>query len=205
MKSVPITFHKTRLHFINQDSILIFDMLNLTKRKHVISFDKNLWPLAKQDTLNGESLVTETANIASANLNLWNQQSIECNGKIYMCGGAIAGTKTYLKTMTMLDEFKWQFVSGLANMNHARDAHGITTWKNRYIIVVGSWHVESSRKTCEIYDTFRNTWTELPTLNDETCAPGLVIVKNRYLYKLGGATDVGKVEVLDLSLINFRD
>ena len=93
-----------------------------------------------------------------------------------MCGGAIAGTKTYLKTLTVLDEFKWQFVSGLSNMNHARDAHGITSWKNRYIIVVGSWHVESSRKTCEIYDIKSNTWTELPSLNDETCAPGLVIV-----------------------------
>jgi hypothetical protein len=90
-------------------------------------------------------------------------------------------------------------------MNHARDAHGITSWKNRYIIVVGSWHVESSRKTCEIYDTKKNTWKELPSLNDETCAPGLVIVKDRYLYKLGGATDVGKVEVLDLSLINFGE
>ena len=90
-------------------------------------------------------------------------------------------------------------------MIHARDAHGITSWKNRYIIVVGSWHVESSRKTCEIYDTKKNTWTELPSLNDETCAPGLVIVKDRFLYKLGGATDVGKVEVLDLSSINFGE
>lgn len=93
-----------------------------------------------------------------------------------MCGGAIAGSKTYLKTLMVLDETKWMFSSGLANMNHARDAHGITSWKNRYIIVVGSWHVEESRKTCEIYDIKKNVWLELPQLNDETCAPGLVIV-----------------------------
>ena len=122
-----------------------------------------------------------------------------------MCGGAIAGSKSYLKTLTYLDEFKWKFMSGLSNMNHARDAHGITSWKNRYIIVVGSWHVEQSRKTCEIFDIKKNTWTELPSLHDETCAPGLVIVKDRYLYKLGGATDVSKVEVLDLSLINSSE
>ena len=72
MKSVPMTFHKTRLHFINQDSILIFDMLNLTKRKHVISFDQNLWPLAKQDTLNGESSSVEATGAALTKLNLWN-------------------------------------------------------------------------------------------------------------------------------------
>ena len=46
-----MSFQKTRLHFINQDSILIFDMMNLTKRRNMISFDKKLWPLAKQDTV----------------------------------------------------------------------------------------------------------------------------------------------------------
>jgi len=28
---------------------------------------------------------------------MWNQQSIEVRGRIYMSGGAIANTKTYLK------------------------------------------------------------------------------------------------------------
>ena len=37
-------------------------------------------------------------------LNLWNQQSIEVRGRIYLTGGAIAGTKTYLKTLTYIDE-----------------------------------------------------------------------------------------------------
>lgn len=43
----------------------------------------------------------------------------------------------------------------------------------------------------------------LPELNEGTCAPGLIIVGNRYLYKLGGTTDIGKVEMLDLEKINI--
>jgi hypothetical protein len=67
---------------------------------------------------------------------------VEVNGRIYMTGGAIAGTKTYLKTLTYLDESTWRFMGGLADMHHARDAHGMISWRNRFIIVVGSWHVE---------------------------------------------------------------
>jgi hypothetical protein len=115
-----------------------------------------------------------------------------------MTGGAIAGSKTYLKTITVLDENTWKFVGGLANMHHARDAHGMVSWRERYLIVVGSWHVEKSTRTCEIYDIKRNEWYELPDLNEGTCAPGLIIVGDRYLYKLGGTTDIGKVEMLDL-------
>jgi hypothetical protein len=37
-------------------------------------------------------------------------------------------------------------------MNYARDAHGIISWKNQFVIVVGSWHVEMSTKTVEMYD-----------------------------------------------------
>lgn len=90
-----------------------------------------------------------------------------------------------------------------ANMKHARDAHGMVAWRDRFLIVVGSWHVEQSTRTCEIYDIERDEWLELPSLNEGTCAPGLVIVGGRYLYKLGGTTDIGKVEMLDLEKLNL--
>ena len=45
----------------------------------------------------------------------------------------------------------------------------------------------------------------MPELNEGTCAPSLIIVEKRYLYKLGGTTDIGKVEMLDLSKINFNE
>ena len=86
----------------------------------------------------------------------------------------------------------------LADMNYQRDAHGVTKWRNRYIIVVGSWHGSDSTKTCEIYDTQTNKWSMLPQLNDGTCAPGLIVMHDRWLYKLGGTSDIGKVEMLDL-------
>jgi hypothetical protein len=121
-----------------------------------------------------------------------------------MTGGAIAGTKSYLKTTTVLDENTFKFKGGLADMNHARDAHGMIGWKNRFIIVIGSWHVDPSTRTCEIYDIKHNIWHMLPDLNEGTCAPGLIIVQDRYLYKLGGTTDIGKVEMLDLHKVDLR-
>lgn len=83
-------------------------------------------------------------------------------------------------------------------MHHARDAHGIIAWKNNFMIVVGSWHVEASTKTVEIYDIQQNEWKQLPELNYATCAPGLIIVHDRYLYKVGGTTNIRKIERLDL-------
>lgn len=88
-------------------------------------------------------------------------------------------------------------------MNHSRDAHGLISFMDKYIIVVGSWHVEESQKTCEIYDLENDQWKELPQLNEGTCAPGLIVISNRYLYKLGGTTDIAKVEMLDLEKIDF--
>lgn len=81
-------------------------------------------------------------------------------------------------------------------MQYERDAHGICSYQDRYIICVGSWHGAGSR-TCEIYDCQSGFWRELPMLNDGTCAPGLCVISDK-LYKLGGTSDIGKVEVLDL-------
>jgi hypothetical protein len=38
----------------------------------------------------------------------------------------------------------------------------------------------------------------LPDLNYSTCAPGLIVIKDRFLYKLGGTTNIRKIEFLDL-------
>jgi hypothetical protein len=83
---------------------------------------------------------------------LWNCQSIEINGTIYISGGSIANSKTYLKSLYKLNEETWT-IDPLTEMAHPRDAHGIVAWKKQFLIVVGSWHVETSTKTCEIYDT----------------------------------------------------
>lgn len=202
LQRVPLKLNKTRLHFLNQNYLIIFDLLNYTKFKVKVGTDASLWPLKSQHVLSENEPYPDGAN-SGGSLNLWNQQSLELNGRIYMTGGAVAGTKTYLRTTTYLDETSWNFMGGLADMNHPRDAHGMISWRNRYLIVVGSWHVETSTRTCEIFDTVTNKWHILPELNEGTCAPGLIIVKDRYLYKLGGTTDIGKVEMLDLELVNF--
>lgn len=128
---------------------------------------------------------------------IWNCQSIEVRGTIFITGGSIANTKTYLKSVYKIDEGTWK-LAPLADMAYARDAHGVISWRNQFIIVVGSWHVEQSTKTCEMYDALSNRWVTLPELNYSTCAPGMIIVKDRFLYKLGGTTNIRKLEFLDL-------
>ena len=52
-----------------------------------------------------------------------------------------------------------------------------------------------------MYDTQTDKWLTLPELNYSTCAPGMIIVKDRYLYKLGGTTNIRKLEFLDLTQV----
>ena len=74
---------------------------------------------------------------------LWNSQSVEVRGRIYVIGGTIANTRTYLKQTSRLNEDTMCF-ERMADMHYERDAHGVTSWKNRYIIAVGSWHGDQS-------------------------------------------------------------
>ena len=99
----------------NHDQIIIFNMQDFTKQKRVIKNED--FP------------------------HLWNCQSIEVKGSVYLSGGSIANTKTYLTKSWVLDEKTWCF-NQLAEMRFARDAHGVIAWKDSFIIVVGSWHVE---------------------------------------------------------------
>ena len=61
----------THLHLLNANYIVSFDLTKQTKCKRLI----------QNTDYQG----------------LWNQQSIQVRGKVYMTGGAIANTKTYLK------------------------------------------------------------------------------------------------------------
>lgn len=162
-----IITQKRRLHLLNQDYVLLYNFDDMSKHKYLIH---NATPL-------------------------WNHQSIEIRGRIYSTGGAVANTKTYLRQCQVLDEDTMSFVD-LAPMKYQRDAHGICSWLDRYLICVGSWHGNGTR-SCEIYDTQLNTWKDLPLLNDGTCAPGLCVINDK-LFKLGGTSDIGKVEMLDL-------
>lgn len=40
-------------------------------------------------------------------------------------------------------------------------------------------------------------------MSENTCAPGLIVIDDRYLYKLGGTSDISKVEMLDLEKIDL--
>ncbi len=153
MPLVQLSTKKERLHLFNHDYVVIFNIYQGTKMKKKIQ---------------GEIP------------HLWNCQSIEINGTIYITGGSLANTKTYLKSTYSIDESTWR-LRELANMKYQRDAHGVIEWRRgasqAYMVVVGSWHVDANAKFCEIYDIQTDTWSDLPELNYATCAPGLIIIK----------------------------
>ncbi len=128
LSSAQIILPKSRIHYYNQNYMIIFNLITMEKAKKAI---KEFNPL-------------------------WNCQTIEVRGKIYLTGGSKANTKDYLKSTFVLNETvdPWEFFP-LEHMNFARDAHGTIGWKSRHIIVVGSWHSlneeECSKKKCEIY------------------------------------------------------
>ena len=49
-----------------------------------------------------------------------------------------------------------------------------------------------------MYDITLDEWKTMPELNYATCAPGLIVIGDRYLYKVGGTTNIRKIERLDL-------
>jgi hypothetical protein len=112
---IEIKLRKVRLHLFNHDYIILFNMQSWTKEKRML----------------------RNENVP----HIWNCQSIEVRGQVYITGGSIANTKTYLKSVYRVDESSWK-LEALADMQYARDAHGIISWRNQYVIVVGSWHVE---------------------------------------------------------------
>jgi len=71
LPNMRVASRGTRLHLLNSNYIVTFDLLDWTKSKRLI----------KNNDFQS----------------MWNQQSIEVRGEIYMTGGAIANTKTYLK------------------------------------------------------------------------------------------------------------
>ena len=73
----------TRLHLLNQNYIVRFDLMRWTKSKRLI----------KSEDFQ----------------ELWNSQSIEVRGKIYVVGGTIANTRTYLKQTLRLNEDTMSF------------------------------------------------------------------------------------------------
>lgn len=113
--AIEIKLRKVRLHLFNHDYIIMFNMQNWTKEKRML----------------------RNENIP----HIWNCQSIEVRGQVFITGGSIANSKTYLKSVYKIDESSWRMMP-LADMTYARDAHGVISWRNQYIIVVGSWHVE---------------------------------------------------------------
>lgn len=103
MANVEIVMRKVRLHLINNDYAIIFNLQDCTKQKRYLT---------------NESVP-----------HLWNSQSIEVRGMIYITGGSIANSKTYLGSTYRVNENSWK-LEQLQDMNHKRDAHGIISWRN---------------------------------------------------------------------------
>lgn len=45
LKMCQVKLEKSRLHFLNQDYIILFDVMNFTKRKLKVHAENEIWPL----------------------------------------------------------------------------------------------------------------------------------------------------------------
>ena len=82
---IEIKLRKVRLHLFNHDYVILFNMQQWTKEKRMLKAP------------------TEREQVP----HIWNCQSIEVRGTIFVTGGSIANTKTYLKSTYKIDETSW--------------------------------------------------------------------------------------------------
>lgn len=104
---IEIKLRKVRLHLFNHDYVILFNMQQWTKEKRMLKGPVEGQPVP----------------------HIWNCQSIEVRGSIFVTGGSIANTKTYLKSTYKIEEANWR-MQALADMAFARDAHGVIAYRN---------------------------------------------------------------------------
>ena len=75
-----------------------------------------------------------------------------------------------------------------ASMLCARCNFGSTVnaHSNEILVAGGNTHRGNMTRRCESYDIEKNTWHELPPLNEEKTSASLSVLAGRWLYSFGG-------------------
>ena len=77
--------------------------------------------------------------------------------------------------------------------------HSAMPISSKAFIVAGGYHKRKKfSNTCEQYSISTEIWEPLPSLNINRERPGIVLMKNRYLYIIGGNIEGTAIELLDL-------
>ncbi|TNV78513.1 hypothetical protein FGO68_gene5881 [Halteria grandinella] len=172
-----INSRRKRLHFLNKDELIIFDLERMTKIKRKIR-------IQLLNSFIGTS-------------------SIEVFGEIYFTCLWVENSFVDSKQFQKFDESTCQFIK-LSPMKFKRFLPTITSCRNRYIIVASyNNEISSEPNTCEMYDIVQDHWVTLPNLIYTYRPPKIIVMKDRYLYKFSSDSLKGKLQVLDLQpLIN---
>ena len=119
---------------------------------------------------------------------LWNYSN-ECE----FLQGVLLDDSRYFILLTMVDKvtriYEWLFNNNeLPNLEHALKPHikwGLTSFRNNYIIWIGSIIISKEEYSWEIYNISQNWWKYLPNLANSRIGHWVIVI-NDYLYWFGG-------------------
>ncbi|TNV78595.1 hypothetical protein FGO68_gene3714 [Halteria grandinella] len=164
-----LNYEKVRLLHLNKNKITIYQLKTMTKEERIL-------------LENPQYVFT---------------QSIEVRRYIYLTATKIVNGLPNHKLFFRLNEKNWS-LEQLKDMSFGRVGHGMISWRDRYIIVVGSQFNDESSRTCEMYDIFKGEWIMLPTMNNTSVSKRNLITNGRFLYKFTFSYQVGWLEIFDL-------
>ena len=89
-----------------------------------------------------------------------------------------------------------------APMKHAKYGHATESISLDKFISIGGYTGRVVMADCEEYDVNANIWKSFPPLNKARSYIGTALLKDRYLYAIGGYRNNNNIEMIDLNLRN---
>eukprot|EP00826_Nyctotherus_ovalis_P064289 TRINITY_DN9427_c0_g1_i13.p1 TRINITY_DN9427_c0_g1~~TRINITY_DN9427_c0_g1_i13.p1 ORF type:complete len:466 (+),score=31.16 TRINITY_DN9427_c0_g1_i13:172-1569(+) len=84
-------------------------------------------------------------------------------------------------------------------MKYAKNCHAACAISTNSFVTIGGFN-KAALSCCEEYLLSADTWMPFPSLNVARLNAGSILMKNRYLYAVGGRNTKNEIEVIDISI-----
>ena len=108
-------------------------------------------------------------------------------GQIYLIGGYIKRLNKYLHSTYRYDEL-FGSLEKMADTFYPFADHSVCAIES-FIYVAGTFHNNQVFPFCERYDSQKNKWKQIASLNIPRSGASLCSFKNQYLFSFGGRVD----------------
>eukprot|EP00826_Nyctotherus_ovalis_P032549 TRINITY_DN2622_c0_g1_i1.p1 TRINITY_DN2622_c0_g1~~TRINITY_DN2622_c0_g1_i1.p1 ORF type:complete len:360 (-),score=19.01 TRINITY_DN2622_c0_g1_i1:125-1204(-) len=118
----------------------------------------------------------------------------QINYRIFISGG----DDPIVNTVNEFIENSQTLVSKMP-MHYAKCEHTTQTILPNVFVAIGGCDGNDFVTHCEEYSISKNEWTLIPSLNEKRCNAATFLLKNRYLYAIGGYSSENTIEMLDIT------